>query len=652
VSVNSAHSLTLEAAWTGPTTAGQSYYIWNPNTPVLVCDGCLTGSQQVNTFGHVWRNLELDGNGVGGIIPYFARACEEGCEYDNLTLKLQVNTNANVPGHAPAGACAAWDSSLRPAGLNTLTGLGQPIGDGHYTSVLMSCSVGNNTVMTNNVYGLVFSAYNIIGGSDGSGPNAFSLGTIVGTPTNTLYDAVYIDGVERGYFYGEHCESVSNDCAEVGAVNPSYGIQLIGVDSADTNGNAVIEFHSVNGGSLGNVALATSRFRVSGCLVEDDNLTTPCTATSNSAVASSWSEPSYFQNGNGGNSIVAGGDIQMISISGSTAITAQSGVSPSSGAGGSGTQLGVAAGAGGSPTGLNQNGGAGATVTVSGGAGGAATGTGTNGTGGGIVLSPGAAGTGGSGGTSGIVTAGSSANSSCSTPAFNFGGATPNGATTGYYASGTNSITTCANGNALSTLTGSGVELSSAAVYAWGMNSSTSTVDTGVSRLAPGWVLVGNGTGQNQSGAIQSADSTRLTTAATIGSISYTTTNLVFPSVPINTNVSFHCNIIWEQASLANTVTFGMGMNNAPSSLWVESLIYTNTNSAPQSLYTTITNNMINPITGAAAPATSTVPYVLTLFGVLSTGTINPVTLTLYGKSGNASDALVVEPGSACFLTP
>jgi hypothetical protein len=76
------------------------------------------------------------------------------------------------------------------------------------------------------------------------------------------------------------------------------------------------------------------------------------------------------------------------------------------------------------------------------------------------------------------------------------------------------------------------------------------------------------------------------------------------------------------------------------------------TNSAPQSLYTTITNNMINAITGAAAPATSTVPYVLTLFGVLSTGTTNPVTLTLYGKSGKASDALVVQPGSACFLTP
>ena len=494
-------TLCLESPWSGTSHSLRNYVIWDPNTSVVLCDGCLGPSADFDTFGHVWRNVAVDIAGVPGAVGYFARACEERCEYDNFRVSMQVTSNT-YSGQGPAGACGVWDGTLR--GSSGIDGKQNVVGTGHASQKTMECVVGNNVGGTSS-YGWVVTEYDLIQQKPTSGPNDFQVGTVVGTSGSKLADGLFLDGFNRGYFYGGHIESVSNDAVEVGLNNPVYGVTIAGIDFADTSANNIIEFHSP---SSGNVAIGTSR-EITGCIVADNNLATPCTAYASTSSPASQSEPLYAQAGNDGNGAVFGG----------------------------------------------------------------------------------------------------------------------------------------------------GVELNSAAVYGWGVGAGSPLVltpDTGLSRIAPSWVVVGNGTGQNQSGVIQSAGSTRLTSATSISLTSFATTNLAFPAVPVSTNVSFHCDIVWEWQSLTTgpTVTFGMGMNHTPTSLWLESQIYNNTNVAPVSLYTTITSTTTTPITAATTPSAPSVPYVLTVFGVLSTSASNPVTLTLYGEVSSSSTALVVEPGSECFLTP
>jgi hypothetical protein len=492
--VSGATVLCLESAWTGTTHGGRQYIIWYPNTSVVICDGCLALSMDSDTFGHVWRNVGIDIAGVYGGVGYFAKACQERCEYDNFRVVMQGSSVVTTP----AGTCGVWDGTLR--GSAGTDGNQNNTGTGHASAKTMECDVGQNAGGTNS-YGWVVTEYDLIQQKQTSGPNDFQIGSVVGKTGHLLEDAVFLDGFFRGFFYGGHIESVSNDGIEVGLNNAVYGVTISGIDYANPGATNVIEFHS---GSTGNVAIGTT-MEVAGCIVADDNLgaTLACTATATSS-ATTQSEPLYSQAGNNSNAAVFGGN----------------------------------------------------------------------------------------------------------------------------------------------------VELNSTSVYGWGSGTSTSTPDTGLSRLAPAWAVVGNGTGKNQGAVIQSADSSRLLATTTIASTSFTTI-LAFPSVPINTGVSFHCDIMWEQSTAVSTVTFGMGMNNAPvaTSLWVESLIYSTQTAAPVSLYTSITSTAQTAITAATAPGNFGVVNVLTVFGALSTST-STVVLTVYGKSGNASDALVVEPGSTCFLTP
>lgn len=381
----------LETAWSGAGTSGRAYTIWNPNTPLLVCDVCNGSSRQTNGFGHVWRNIELDGNGVEGMILYYTPSCQEGCEYDNLRMNMQIKST-NPTGVGQVGACAMWDVTLRGASG------GSPIGNGHYTSVLQNCTVGNNVssifntsspytltaasttgsvttytgifgpcansgtlatgacigshvVVTgfiagggaNNVAsaiitgssttqitvatttqtgaethagtatasglptdGLIFEAFDAIGGTARSGPNVFNLGTIVGTPANLIDDCAYIDGMMHGQFETTHCESARNDAVNVGKVHPSFGLEIHVPNGSNTITNNIVEFNS---GSLGSSAYAAGRFRTNGCLVADDNLSTPCTATAVGGTNSTLIETVYFQSGSGGTSVTTGGGI-------------------------------------------------------------------------------------------------------------------------------------------------------------------------------------------------------------------------------------------------------------------------------------------------------------------------------------------------------
>jgi hypothetical protein len=92
-----------------------------------------------------------------------------------------------------------------------------------------------------------------------------------------------------------------------------------------------------------------------------------------------------------------------------------------------------------------------------------------------------------------------------------------------------------------------------------------------------------------------------------------------------------------------------MGMNNAPTDLWV----IANTQSTATSVtYTTITSTTTTAVTSTLTPSATGTGYVTNLDFVLETGSSNPVTLTIYGDTQSSSDELNVEPGSSCGWLP
>ena len=149
-------------------------------------------------------------------------------------------------------------------------------------------------------------------------------------------------------------------------------------------------------------------------------------------------------------------------------------------------------------------------------------------------------------------------------------------------------------------------------------------------------------------------NSVRLTSPTSITSTggSYTSTGLVLPIIPTSTTISGRCSLIWEQNTGAGGVTFGVGMNNAPTDLWIAGPTIWNGTAVSIGAYTTITNTTTTAITSSITPAATATGYKVEFDFTLQTAGLNPGTLTVYGLTGNASDALIVEPGSFCAYHP
>jgi hypothetical protein len=161
--------------------------------------------------------------------------------------------------------------------------------------------------------------------------------------------------------------------------------------------------------------------------------------------------------------------------------------------------------------------------------------------------------------------------------------------------------------------------------------------------------ITDNGTDVTTSEPVLAGNSVALTSATGITGTTMATTGLVLPTIPVSKTVRGHCTLIWEQATAVSTVTFGMGMNNAPTDLWV----IANTQSTTTSVtYTTITGTTTTAVTSTLTPSATSTGYVTNLDFVLETGSSNPVTLTIYGDTQSSSDELYVEPGSSCGWLP
>ena len=143
-----------------------------------------------------------------------------------------------------------------------------------------------------------------------------------------------------------------------------------------------------------------------------------------------------------------------------------------------------------------------------------------------------------------------------------------------------------------------------------------------------------------------------LTSATTIASSSFLTTGLVMQTVPTSTTMHGHCALTWEQATGTATISFGAGMSNAPTDLFITSVVNTSAAGATAVAYNTQTATAATIIGGAATPGVASTPYYAHFDFTLQVGGTNAVTLTFYGLTSNTSDALVIEPGSYCSWLP
>jgi hypothetical protein len=151
-------------------------------------------------------------------------------------------------------------------------------------------------------------------------------------------------------------------------------------------------------------------------------------------------------------------------------------------------------------------------------------------------------------------------------------------------------------------------------------------------------------------GTITGGMGASLSSATSIAATSFTSTGLALAAIPVSTTKRGMCVLIWEQNTAVGTVQFGMGMNNAPTNLWVINQDSPGTYKAPT--YTTIASTTTTAVSAADAPSATATGYRDEIEFTLTTGSSNAVTVTVYGLSSSTSDALVIEPGSYCTWLP
>lgn len=135
---------------------------------------------------------------------------------------------------------------------------------------------------------------------------------------------------------------------------------------------------------------------------------------------------------------------------------------------------------------------------------------------------------------------------------------------------------------------------------------------------------------------------------------SLTATNLILPTVPAGVTVHGHCGIIWQQLTAANTVTFGIGFVDGAigPKLYVQNPLIWNGTAISKGPGNTITSTATpTNITASITPAAAATQYDLTVEFTMVPSTATSV-VTIYGLTGSASDALVIEPGSSCSWNP
>lgn len=283
--------LITEAAVQGGTNLTAAFLLYSPNLPVLLCDGCAGNAINNFVFGHVWRDVGFDVNGVSGGLAYLGPSVQERSNFDDVNVTLQGQQTAN---NAAASGCMMFGTGAAvPAVVAT-----------HWnTAGVIGCSANTNATsnISGGTYGEVIEGFNKIKGTVNGCPNLHNFGTIVGQAASKFWDSAWVDGctLTSGVFYGPHTEFYTNDAVEVGALHPVTGVIFIGTSAAsNTASTAVIEFDT---GTASNVTLSTQCGVASSPAVKDDTLTTPEVMHCGGTIATN-TLSHYFQPGSPGGS--------------------------------------------------------------------------------------------------------------------------------------------------------------------------------------------------------------------------------------------------------------------------------------------------------------------------------------------------------------
>jgi hypothetical protein len=212
---------------------------------------------------------------------------------------------------SPTGACSScvgagmvWDNTIRlkTGGANGYTG--------HWFMYTPRVTMNNWAAASTGSYGAIIAGLSIMDGtvaaSNAAGPGHFEVGALIGGGSYHFYDGLLVSGTFDGRYYDGHIESATNDAIEV--VN-SYGLLFQGIGTSSAGGtNCQLEFDA---GTSGNTAIAITRSANAGCILMDDNLTTPTIATSVAATPSTWVAPDYIQPAFGLTALALGGGLSM-----------------------------------------------------------------------------------------------------------------------------------------------------------------------------------------------------------------------------------------------------------------------------------------------------------------------------------------------------
>jgi hypothetical protein len=143
-----------------------------------------------------------------------------------------------------------------------------------------------------------------------------------------------------------------------------------------------------------------------------------------------------------------------------------------------------------------------------------------------------------------------------------------------------------------------------------------------------------------------------LATNTAITSTSFVTTGLVLPSIGPSLVRHGWCDLRYAQLTAAAANTFGVGFDNAPTDLYVDSLAWVSTTAAPTLLTSTLTAVGPTAVTGTVTPGSTGTAYVVKLDFTIKNGASNESTATIYAETGSGSDTLDIAAGSACGWYP
>ena len=149
---------------------------------------------------------------------------------------------------------------------------------------------------------------------------------------------------------------------------------------------------------------------------------------------------------------------------------------------------------------------------------------------------------------------------------------------------------------------------------------------------------------------VTSATSKLLTNVTGITATTPGTAEFTWPALTPNVDYSFHCAIMYQQATAASGVGFSVqGAVNAPTRLDAMGTVYTNnTGTSVQGSAANVTTTTATSVVTATPSATATT-FQVTLDGTIQVGAITS-TLTVLAYTGNAGDAVSLMAGSYCSI--